>query len=226
MQVSVRLGRFMGRNGVLPTTQLAYRKALGTSDALLCVSHTLQSALESGQQDRIVQIDFSAALIGLIITPFTMCSALWVLEVLFLFLSLGSFLNSCIYSTAKSKTPPYETFSPPLNGTDHGSQPSLTTRDRELASVLEVIIEPGDLNQRPLTTLSVALPTIPRAILVVNTDPVSVKRITAFMVDGCWSKLVDVVSGVPQSSVLANYCSSCSCFGQLLFFGVFFHSGK
>ena len=31
------------------------------SDALLGVSHTLQSALESGQEDRIVMIDFSAA---------------------------------------------------------------------------------------------------------------------------------------------------------------------
>ena len=30
-------------------------------DALLCVSHTLPSALESGQEARIVQIDFSAA---------------------------------------------------------------------------------------------------------------------------------------------------------------------
>ena len=46
--VSVRLGRFMERSGVLPTTQFAYRKGLGTFDALLCVSHTLQSALESG----------------------------------------------------------------------------------------------------------------------------------------------------------------------------------
>ena len=49
--MSVRLGRFMERSGVLPTTQFAYRK----------VSHTLQSALESGQEARIVQIDFSAA---------------------------------------------------------------------------------------------------------------------------------------------------------------------
>ena len=48
-------------SGVLPTTQFAYRKGLGTCDALLCVSHTLQSALESGQEVRIVQIDFSAA---------------------------------------------------------------------------------------------------------------------------------------------------------------------
>ena len=46
---------------VLPTTQFAYRKGLGACDALLCVSHTLQSALENGQEARIVQIDFSAA---------------------------------------------------------------------------------------------------------------------------------------------------------------------
>ena len=52
--VSVRLGRFMERSGVLPTTNFEYRKGLGTCDALLCVSHTLQSALESGQEARIV----------------------------------------------------------------------------------------------------------------------------------------------------------------------------
>ena len=55
------LGPFMERNGVLPTTQFAYRKGLSTYIALLCMSHTLQSALESGQEARIVQIDFSAA---------------------------------------------------------------------------------------------------------------------------------------------------------------------
>ena len=60
-QVSVRLGQYMERGGVLPTTQFAYRKGLGTCDALLCVSHTLQSALESGQEAKIVQIDFSTA---------------------------------------------------------------------------------------------------------------------------------------------------------------------
>ena len=59
--MAVRLGRFMEQCGALPTTQFAYRKGLGTCDALLCVSHTLQSALESGQETRIVQIDFSAA---------------------------------------------------------------------------------------------------------------------------------------------------------------------
>ena len=48
-------------NGVLPTTQFAYRKGLGTCDALLYVSHTMHSALESVQGARIEQIDFSAA---------------------------------------------------------------------------------------------------------------------------------------------------------------------
>ena len=80
--MSVRLGRFMERSGVLPTTQFTYRKGLGIFDALLCVSHTLQSALESGQEARIVQIDFSAPLIGSTIWVFSITSALWVLEVL------------------------------------------------------------------------------------------------------------------------------------------------
>ena len=59
--MSVRLGQFMEESGVLPTTQFAYQKGLGTSDALLCMSHTLQSTLKSGQEARIVQIAFSAA---------------------------------------------------------------------------------------------------------------------------------------------------------------------
>ena len=46
--LSVRLEQFMERNGMLPTTQFAYRKGLGNCDALLCVSLTLQSALEGG----------------------------------------------------------------------------------------------------------------------------------------------------------------------------------
>ena len=59
--VSVRLGRFMECRGLLPTSQFAYRKDFGTCDALLCVAHTLQSALDRGQEARIFQIDFSAA---------------------------------------------------------------------------------------------------------------------------------------------------------------------
>ena len=49
---------------MLPTTQFAYRKGFGTCDALLCVSHRLQSALERGQEASIVQIDFSEAFDG------------------------------------------------------------------------------------------------------------------------------------------------------------------
>ena len=59
--MSDRLGQFLELSFVLPTTQFAYRKGLGTCDALLCVSHTLQSVLESGQEAMIVQIDFSEA---------------------------------------------------------------------------------------------------------------------------------------------------------------------
>ena len=53
----------MEHSGVLSTTQFAYRKGLGTCDALLCMSHALQSVLESGQEARIMQIDFSAAFV-------------------------------------------------------------------------------------------------------------------------------------------------------------------
>ena len=40
---------------------LLTKKGLGTCYALLCVSHTLQGALESGQEAGIVQVDFRAA---------------------------------------------------------------------------------------------------------------------------------------------------------------------
>ena len=59
--MSVRLGPFMEGRGELLTTQFAYRKGLGTCDAIVCVAHTLQNALEIGQEARIVHIDFSAA---------------------------------------------------------------------------------------------------------------------------------------------------------------------
>ena len=55
--VLVRLLRFMECSGMLPTTQFAYRKGLGTCAALLCMPHTLQRTLESWQEARIVQID-------------------------------------------------------------------------------------------------------------------------------------------------------------------------
>ena len=52
----------MQRSGVLSTTQFAYRKGLGICDALLRVSHTLDSAFESEQGAKIVQINFSEAI--------------------------------------------------------------------------------------------------------------------------------------------------------------------
>ena len=44
-----------------PPSSLIYRKCLGTCDANLCDTKTLQSALEMGQEEKIVQNDFSAA---------------------------------------------------------------------------------------------------------------------------------------------------------------------
>ena len=82
--MSVRLGRFMECRGVLPTTQFAYRKGLGTCDVLLSVAHTLQSALEMGQDARRVQINFSAAfdrVTGSTIRRFSSSSVLWELEI-------------------------------------------------------------------------------------------------------------------------------------------------
>ena len=59
--VSVRLGRFIERSGVLPTTQFAYRKSLGSCDAFcVCVTYTAK-CIGEWQDSRIVQIDFSAA---------------------------------------------------------------------------------------------------------------------------------------------------------------------
>ena len=80
--VSICLGIFMACNGVLPTKQFAYLKGLGTCDAFFCVSHTLQSALKSGQEARIVQIDSAQPLIWSTIRAFSISSALWALEVL------------------------------------------------------------------------------------------------------------------------------------------------
>ena len=51
----------MEHSVVLPTTEFAYLKGLGTCDPLLYVSDKLRSAFKSGQDAMIVQIDFSAA---------------------------------------------------------------------------------------------------------------------------------------------------------------------
>ena len=99
-----------------------------TCNALLCVSHTLQSASASGQEARIVEIDFSAA--------FDRVNHLGVL---------------------------YKLCSVGIGG-----------------SVLSILTQ----------FLS--------------------NRSQQVIVDGCRSKLVNVVSGVPQGSVFASYCSFCA----------------
>ena len=123
---------------MLPTTQFAYRKGLGTCDALLCVPHILQSALESGQGARIVQIGFRA----------------------------------------------------PFDRVDH---------------------------HRILYKLSSV--GIGGSVLLVLTQFLS-NRSQYVLVDGCRSKLVNVVSGVPQGSVLGPIVV------PSLHLGTFFHSGE
>ena len=118
----------MERSAVLPTTQFAYRKGLGTCDAHFCVSHALQSALDSGQEARNMEIDFSAA--------FDRVNHLGIL---------------------------YKLCSVGIGG-----------------SVLSLLTQ----------FLS--------------------NRSQHVLVDGCQSKLVNDVSGVPQSNVFAQYCSSCT----------------
>ena len=67
------------------------------------------------------------------------------------------------FTPARVKTVQKKSRGSGVNGLGHGSHPTLTTRDRELVSVLGVRIEPIYLNPRPLTPQSVTLPTLPRA---------------------------------------------------------------
>ena len=48
---------------LVSTSLSLHSLGMGTSDAIMCVSNTKQSALKSGQETRIVQIDFSAGFI-------------------------------------------------------------------------------------------------------------------------------------------------------------------
>ena len=80
--VSVRLGRFREWSGVLPTTQFAYGKGLGSCDALLYMSHTLQSSLASGQRLGLYGLISAQPLIGSTIRVFCISFVLWVLGVL------------------------------------------------------------------------------------------------------------------------------------------------
>ena len=78
----VRLGRFMERIGVLPTTQFGYQNGLATCDALLCVSHTLQRHFRMDRSlgsSRLISVQ---PLIGSSNRAFSIGFALLILEVL------------------------------------------------------------------------------------------------------------------------------------------------
>ena len=59
--VSHNLSSFCKKYVFLPTAQLAYRKGLDCTDALLTISHHLQKSLDTGMESYIVQLNFSIA---------------------------------------------------------------------------------------------------------------------------------------------------------------------
>jgi hypothetical protein len=59
--IAIRFSSYLEKEHLLPPCQFAYRKGLGTCDALLTVSHHLQAALDRRLEARLVQLDFSAA---------------------------------------------------------------------------------------------------------------------------------------------------------------------
>ena len=80
--VSVRLGRFMERSGVLPTTQFAYRKGLGTCDALCVCPIHCRVHWRMGRRLGSCRATSVQLLIGSTIWAFSISSALWLFEVL------------------------------------------------------------------------------------------------------------------------------------------------
>ena len=56
-----RLIGFLNKNKLLPERQFGFRKGMSTSDALLCITHDLQTDLDRGNE-RLVSLDFSSAL--------------------------------------------------------------------------------------------------------------------------------------------------------------------
>ena len=80
--VSVRLGRFMERNGVLPTTQFAYRKGLRTCDALWACRIHWKVYWRVGRRPGSCRLISAQSLIGSTIRAFSISSVPWVLEVL------------------------------------------------------------------------------------------------------------------------------------------------
>ena len=56
-----RLNAFAEKNKLFPSLQFGFRKGLGTCDALLTITHTVQKALDSCSEVLMVGLDFSAA---------------------------------------------------------------------------------------------------------------------------------------------------------------------
>ena len=59
--ISLRIGRFLERSGVLSSHKYSYRKSLGTCDAIQDIVCAGQLELDRGGELALVQIDFSAA---------------------------------------------------------------------------------------------------------------------------------------------------------------------
>ena len=59
--IADRLSKYIENSGFACPNQFAYRKGLGTCDALLTISEICQKALDAGQEIRLIQVDFSAA---------------------------------------------------------------------------------------------------------------------------------------------------------------------
>ena len=52
---------FLDINKLLPSSQFGFRKGLSTSDALVCITHDIQVALDAGYESRVISLDFSSA---------------------------------------------------------------------------------------------------------------------------------------------------------------------
>ena len=62
--VALKLIHFLESNILFPHSQFLYCRGLETFDVLLTLSHRLQVALNKGIEERLVQVDFSAAFNG------------------------------------------------------------------------------------------------------------------------------------------------------------------
>ena len=61
--IATRLGRYIEKAKVIPSSQYAFCKGLGSCDALLHISHVLQYSLECNSEARVTQIDLVRLLI-------------------------------------------------------------------------------------------------------------------------------------------------------------------